>query len=78
MPVPSPARFAWLLHAGCCPPLRANPPSCAAAPCPSLPQLLLGSGLTPEQRELADTILESGNTLLGILGDILDFSKVSR
>lgn len=45
------------------------------APLPSS-QLLLASGLTPEQRELADTILESGNTLLTILGDILDFSKV--
>lgn len=48
------------------------------APYPHTPpsQLLLASGLTPEQRELADTILESGNTLLTILGDILDFSKV--
>ncbi len=32
-------------------------------------QLLLGSALTPEQRELAETILESGNSLLGILGE---------
>lgn len=31
-------------------------------------QLLLASALTPEQRELAETILESGNSLLGILG----------
>ncbi|KAL4431058.1 hypothetical protein ABPG75_006314 [Micractinium tetrahymenae] len=41
-------------------------------------QLLLSSGLTPEQRELTDTILESGNTLLTILGDILDFSKIDH
>lgn len=27
-------------------------------------------------RDLVDTMLESGNTLLAILGDILDFSKV--
>lgn len=32
-------------------------------------QLLLESALTPEQRELAETILESGNSLLGILGE---------
>lgn len=41
-------------------------------------QLLLASALTPEQRELAETILESGNSLLGILGDILDFSKLDH
>jgi hypothetical protein len=41
-------------------------------------QLLLASALSPEQRELADTILESGNTLLLILGDILDFSKINH
>ncbi len=34
-------------------------------------QLLLASALTPEQRELAETILESGNSLLGILGGYL-------
>lgn len=28
------------------------------------------------RRELVDTMLESGNTLLSILGNILDFSKV--
>jgi len=39
-------------------------------------QLLLSSSLNPEQRELADTILESCNSLLGVLGDILDFSKL--
>ncbi|KAG2500572.1 hypothetical protein HYH03_001342 [Edaphochlamys debaryana] len=41
-------------------------------------QLLLASVLTPEQRELAETILESGSTLQGILGDILDFSKIDH
>ncbi|KAI8464289.1 MAG: hypothetical protein J3K34DRAFT_492346 [Monoraphidium minutum] len=37
-------------------------------------QLLLASQLSPEQRELADTILDSSLSLLGTLGDILDFS----
>ncbi|KAG2443814.1 hypothetical protein HXX76_002157 [Chlamydomonas incerta] len=41
-------------------------------------QLMLASTLTPEQRELAETILESGSTLLSILGDILDFSKIDH
>jgi len=41
-------------------------------------QLLLASALTPEQRELAETILESGNSLLSILGDILDFCKLDH
>lgn len=41
-------------------------------------QLLLASVLTPEQRELTETILESGSALLGILGDILDFSKIDH
>lgn len=41
-------------------------------------QLLLGSQLTPEQRELTETILESGSTLQGVLGDILDFSKIDH
>lgn len=41
-------------------------------------QLLLGSQLTPEQRELTETISDSGNTLLSILGDILDFSKIDH
>ena len=38
--------------------------------------LLLGSGLSPEQRELADTIRQSGDALLNIINDILDFSKI--
>eukprot|EP00891_Asterochloris_glomerata_P001991 jgi/Astpho2/1991/gw1.00038.243.1_t len=41
-------------------------------------QLLLATPLTPEQRELAETILDSGDTLLTILGDILDFSKIDH
>ena len=30
------------------------------------------------RRELAETILDSGDTLLTILGDILDFSKIDH
>eukprot|EP00884_Botryococcus_braunii_P007045 jgi/Botrbrau1/16341/Bobra.0345s0005.1 len=41
-------------------------------------QLLLSTNLTPEQRELAETILDSGDTLVTILGDILDFSKIDH
>nr|AML76429.1 putative LOV domain-containing protein [Chaetopeltis orbicularis] len=41
-------------------------------------QLLLASNLGAEQRELMETILDSGSTLLGILGDILDFSKIDH
>nr|AML78993.1 putative LOV domain-containing protein [Carteria crucifera] len=41
-------------------------------------QLLLASSLSPEQRELTETIWDSGNTLLGILGDILDFSRIDH
>ncbi|GAX74943.1 hypothetical protein CEUSTIGMA_g2389.t1 [Chlamydomonas eustigma] len=44
----------------------------------AMAQLLLSSPLNPEQRDLAETILESGNSLLGILGDILDFSKLDQ
>jgi two-component system, sensor histidine kinase and response regulator len=39
-------------------------------------QLLLDSGLTPEQRDLAETLAVSGETLLALLNDILDFSKI--
>jgi signal transduction histidine kinase/ActR/RegA family two-component response regulator len=38
--------------------------------------LLLESPLTPEQRDFAETIHQSGDLLLSIIDDILDFSKV--
>ena len=38
--------------------------------------LLLNSPLNPEQLEFAETIRQSGDTLLGIINDILDFSKI--
>ena len=38
--------------------------------------LLLETGLTEEQREYAETIRNSGESLLAILNEILDFSKV--
>ncbi|KAG1674483.1 hypothetical protein FOA52_003088 [Chlamydomonas sp. UWO 241] len=44
----------------------------------AMAQLLLCSMLTPEQRDLAETILESGNSLLTILSDILDFCKLDQ
>jgi len=39
-------------------------------------EILLDSGLTPEQREFADIIHRSGNGLVAMLNDILDFSKI--
>jgi len=38
--------------------------------------LLLGTGLTSQQRDYADVIRNSGETLLTIINDILDFSKI--
>lgn len=38
--------------------------------------LLLGTPLTPEQREYADLIRSSGETLLSIVNDVLDLSRV--
>ena len=38
--------------------------------------LLLVSPLNPEQLELAETLCQSGETLLTIINDILDFSKI--
>ena len=39
-------------------------------------ELLLGTTLSPEQREYAETVRSSGRALLAILNDILDFSKI--
>jgi signal transduction histidine kinase len=38
--------------------------------------LLLGTNLDAEQREISETISQSGEALLTIINDILDFSKV--
>jgi two-component system, sensor histidine kinase and response regulator len=39
-------------------------------------ELLLGTELTEEQRGFADTVLQSGKSLLSVLNDVLDFSKM--
>jgi signal transduction histidine kinase/HPt (histidine-containing phosphotransfer) domain-containing protein/ActR/RegA family two-component response regulator len=38
--------------------------------------LLLDGDLTPEQREQADVVRSSGETLLALINDVLDFSKM--
>src|SRR3954468_17376448 len=39
-------------------------------------ELLLESGLSPNQRKYAETVQRSGKNLLGIINDLLDFSKI--
>jgi PAS domain S-box-containing protein len=39
-------------------------------------ELLLGTELTPEQRDLADVVHTSGDALLAVINEILDFSKI--
>ncbi|TLU86090.1 MAG: response regulator [Chlorobium sp.] len=39
-------------------------------------ELLIDTGLDPEQRMYVDTIINSGHSLLEIINDILDFSKI--
>ncbi len=42
----------------------------------AMTELLGRSGMEPEQREMAATILHSSESLMSILNDILDFSKI--
>lgn len=39
-------------------------------------ELLLGTELTPEQREFAEVVRSSGDALLHVIDDILDYSKI--
>ncbi|AUI67576.1 response regulator [Beggiatoa leptomitoformis] len=39
-------------------------------------ELLLGTGLNERQRHLAETVQNSGQTLMSIINDVLDFSKI--
>jgi PAS domain S-box-containing protein len=41
-----------------------------------LTEVLLDSCADPEQRELLDTVRRSGDTLLAIINDVLDYSKI--
>src|SRR5207244_12280610 len=38
--------------------------------------LLLGTDLTPEQHEFAEVVRSSGDALLHVIDDILDYSKI--
>src|SRR5680860_350242 len=42
----------------------------------SMAELLLGTGLNSRQRHYADTLHQSGQSLLTVLNEILDFSKL--
>ncbi len=39
-------------------------------------ELLLGTDLSEKQHNLAETVLRSGESLMGVLNDILDYSKI--
>ncbi len=41
-----------------------------------LSRLLLSSTLSPRDRELVDKINVSANSLLGLINDVLDYSKI--